>query len=50
MPGRFHRIRIPFCFFDGWPEAQVHRAKDDEAPSEMKGVEDPLQHRRDGIE
>jgi len=37
-------MEITFCFFDSRPETQVHGAKDDQAPSEMKGVEDPPEH------
>lgn len=37
-------IEMTFCSLDRRPEAQVHRAKDDETPSEAKGVEDPFQH------
>ena len=34
--------KIPFCFFDGRPEAQIHGAKDDEAPAEREGVKDSV--------
>ena len=37
-------MEITLCFLDRGPEAQVHRAKDDETPSEGKGIEDPFQH------
>jgi hypothetical protein len=33
---------MTLCFFNGRPEAKVHRAKDDQTPSEMKKVEDPF--------
>jgi len=34
------KFKIPLSFFDGGPEAEVHRPKDDQTSSDMKGVED----------
>jgi hypothetical protein len=34
-----HSLKISLCFFDGRPEAEIHRPEDDQASSDMKGIE-----------
>jgi hypothetical protein len=41
---------IPLCFFDSGPEAEVHRPKNDQTSSDMKGIEDSFQYGGDRIE
>ena len=43
-------FKIALCFFDGGPEAEVHRTEDDQTPPDVKGIEDPFQHGGNRVE
>jgi len=39
LPPSAQFVEIALCFFDGRPEAEIHRSEDDQASSDMKGME-----------
>ena len=48
--GTIHPAEVTLRFLHGWPEAEVHRAKDDQTSSELKRIEYSFDHGGDGIE